>query len=123
MSSSDLNSSFWQIPLHKNSRKYTAFLHQEKSYEFNAAPFGLKTSTAALVRALDRVLLGLQDYVINYVDDLLIASETEEDHIEHLRSSKNSRHQGLQNTKKFQATKELFGPSKFQRKVHKPLCR
>lgn len=79
----DLNMSFWQIPLTEDSKKYTAFLLKGKCYQHNVTPFGLKTSTAALVRGLDKVLTGLMDCVISYVDDLLI-SETEEKHIQDL---------------------------------------
>ena len=53
MSTMDLTSSFWQIPLTEESKKYTSFLHEGKCHEICVTPFGLKTSTAALVRALD----------------------------------------------------------------------
>ena len=53
MSTMDLTSIFWQIPLAEESKKYTAFLHEGKCYEFCVTPFSLKTSTAALVIALD----------------------------------------------------------------------
>ena len=46
MSTMDLTSSFWQIPLAEKSKKYTAFLHEGKCYEFCVTPFGLKTSTS-----------------------------------------------------------------------------
>ena len=84
LSSLDMNMSFWQIPLHSDSKKYTAFLYKGKCYEYNVTPFGLKTSTAALVRGLDYVLAGLSDFIISYVDDLLIASESEQEHLLHL---------------------------------------
>ena len=35
MSSLDMTSSFWQVPLQTESKKYTAFQHRGKSYEFN----------------------------------------------------------------------------------------
>lgn len=41
MTTIDLTSSFWQIPLEGNSKKYTAFLHRGKYYEYNTTPFGL----------------------------------------------------------------------------------
>ena len=84
MSSLDMNMSFWQIPLHPSSKQYTAFLYKGRCYEHNVTPFGLKTSTSALVRGLDHVLAGLHEFIISYVDDLLIASENEEDHLQHL---------------------------------------
>ena len=79
-----MSSSFWQIPLHTNSKKYTAFQHRGKSYEFNMVPFELKTSTAALVRGLDHALQGIGDHVISFVDDTLITSDSTEQHLRHL---------------------------------------
>ena len=84
LSSLDMNMSFWQIPLHSDSKQYTAFLYKGKCYEYNVTPFGLKTSTSALVRGLERVLSGLDEFVISYVDDILIASENEDEHLIHL---------------------------------------
>ena len=82
----DLNMSFWQIPLHPDSRKFTAFLYKGKCYEHVVTPFGLKTSTAALVRGLDTVLGDLGEFVIPYVDDILIASESDHAHLQHLET-------------------------------------
>ena len=47
-------------------------------------PFGLKTSTAALVRRLDDGLQGIGDHIISFVDDTLITSESTTQHLEHL---------------------------------------
>ena len=66
------------------SEKYTAFQHRGKSYEFNVVPFGLKTSTAALVRGLDHALQEIGDHIISFVDDTLVSSESMEQHFEHL---------------------------------------
>lgn len=57
MSSLDMTSSFWQVPLHTDSRKYTAFQHRGRTYEFKViVPFVLKISTATLVRRLKHTL-------------------------------------------------------------------
>ncbi|XP_023288921.1 uncharacterized protein LOC111674083 [Orussus abietinus] len=85
MSTLDLTSSFWQVPLHPDSRKYTAFLHQGRCYEFIVTPFGLKTSTAALVRGLEPVLRNVSAGILNFVDDILCTARTFEQHIEQLR--------------------------------------
>ena len=83
MSSLDLRSSFWQIPLSEQSRKYTAFSHRGRCYEFCVTPFGLRTSTASLVRGLGPILKGL-DNTINFVDDLLCMSEDFDQHLDNL---------------------------------------
>ena len=84
MSTMDLTSSFWQIPLAEESKKYTAFLHEGKCYEFCVTPFGLKTSTAALVRALDFVLNGLGNFYVTFIDDIFCSSENINQHLHHL---------------------------------------
>ena len=83
MSTMDLTSSFWQVALDKDSRKYTAFIIDNKVMEFNVVPFGLSTSSAALIRALDYDG-DLHEFVIPFVDDLLCISTTFEEHIRHL---------------------------------------
>ena len=86
MSSLDLTSSFWQIPLKEESKQYTAFMHEGKIYEFEVCPFGTKVSTAALVRGLDFVLRGLGNNIINFVDDVLCISSSEIQNLIHLEN-------------------------------------
>lgn len=42
MTTTDLTSGYWQIPLHPASRKYTAFLYNSQMYQFCRLPFGLR---------------------------------------------------------------------------------
>lgn len=83
----DLRASFWQIPLDVDSRRYTAFLYNGKSYVFKVMPFGIKTATASFSRAMD-IILGseVREYAINYVDDLLITSSSIEHHLHHIKA-------------------------------------
>lgn len=75
MSSTDLAAGYWQIPLHEESRKYTAFLYDSKMYQFRRIPFGLKTAGSAFMRAV-RCALGsnFDDFLTIYVDDFLVAT-------------------------------------------------
>lgn len=84
-STTDMNSGYWQIPLEENSKQYTAFLFDGHLYEFNRIPFGLKTAGSGFIRALS-IALGqeLEEFISCYVDDILVASETFGQHIEHL---------------------------------------
>lgn len=81
----DLSNSFWQIPLCEYDRKFTAFLHRGQVYQFLRVPFGLRTASSALIRALN-IALGeeTRGFVTCYVDDLVITSRTFEEHLEHL---------------------------------------
>lgn len=83
MSNLATTSSFWQVPLHPDSRQYTEFQYRGRSYEFRIMPFGLKTSTAALARGFEHALLGMDEHIITFVDDTLITSENHQ-HLEHL---------------------------------------
>ena len=86
MSSIDLTSSFWQIPLAKESRDYTGFLYKGKCYRYTVTPFGLKTSLASLTCGLDKVLCDeVKKFTILYVDDCLCVSENIDEHLVHLR--------------------------------------
>ena len=76
MSTMDRTSGFWQFPLAEESKKYTAFLHEGKCYEFCVTPSGLKKSTAALIRALDFVLNGLGNFYLTFIDDISVPLKT-----------------------------------------------
>ena len=81
----DLRSSYWQIPLTRDSRKYTAFRYNGRLYEYLVLPFGLKTAVASFSRAMDKILGSeVRTFVTTYVDDLLIASKDREEHCRHL---------------------------------------
>lgn len=81
----DLKNSFWLIPLHKDSRKYTGFSIEGNIYQFCVVPFGLQSSSAALIRALQVILNKYDDFCNHYVDDILIFSENEKKHYEHIK--------------------------------------
>lgn len=81
MSSFDLQHSFWQMPLSENSKKYTAFQFEGRTYEFNVVPFGLKTSGAALIRGLEKVICEVPD-TLTYIDDILCLGKEVPTHIQ-----------------------------------------
>ena len=56
-----------------------------KIYEFNVVPFGIKTSSAALIRGLDLAVSDLEDFLITFVDDLLCLSNNFETHLKNLQ--------------------------------------
>jgi hypothetical protein len=71
----DLSSAYHQIPLHEDSRPYTAFLFNSTVYQFKRVPYGFKNSLPAFVRAIKLALGG--DHFKSaafYVDDILIHS-------------------------------------------------
>ena len=86
LSTIDMVSSYWQIPLSVSSRKFTAFKYNEKVYQFKVLPFGLSTSVASFTRCMEMVLgPEVKDFAVNYVDDILVTSKTFDNHLLHLR--------------------------------------
>lgn len=88
LSTIDLSKAFWQIPLDPESRKYTAFrVFGRGLFQFTRLPFGLVNSPATLSRLMDQVLgYGeLEPNVFVYLDDIVIASNTFEEHLRSLK--------------------------------------
>ncbi|KAJ3662473.1 hypothetical protein Zmor_006821 [Zophobas morio] len=85
MSTIDLRASYWQIPLCPESTQYTAFLFNGQSYTCQVLPFGLKTAVGSFSRAMD-IILGpeVRQFTVNYIDDLLIVSDSFDQHLLHL---------------------------------------
>lgn len=78
----DLKSGYHQITLAERDREQTSFSVNGGKYEFCRLPFGLKNAGSIFQRAIDDVLHEQIDkscYV--YVDDVIIFSKTEDDHI------------------------------------------
>lgn len=86
LTSIDLRSSFWQIELDPKCREYTAFLCFGVCYRFRKLPFGLNISSSAFIRGLNTVLPEkLKQKITSYVDDILIAGKSWEEHNNTLR--------------------------------------
>ena len=80
----DLASGYWQIKVRANSQEKTAFATHQGLFEFKVMPFGVMNAPAVFQWLMQRVLSGLQ-FVSVYLDDIIVYSETLEDHVSHLR--------------------------------------
>ncbi|XP_058840771.1 uncharacterized protein LOC131696235 [Topomyia yanbarensis] len=88
LSTIDLTQAFLQVPLNRESRKYTAFSIPGKGlFQFTRLPFGLINSPATLSKLMDRVLGygALEPSIFVYLDDIVVVSNSFEDHIQKLR--------------------------------------
>jgi RNase H-like domain found in reverse transcriptase/Reverse transcriptase (RNA-dependent DNA polymerase) len=65
-------------------RIITAFSPPGKKVHFNRLPMGMGLSPAAMQRAMDLLLQGLE-FVKKYIDDILCFSDSEDEHFEHWR--------------------------------------
>jgi hypothetical protein len=81
----DLNQAYHQIPLSKESKPLTAFCTDWNLYQYRRVPFGIATGAQVLTRLLDLVFHDVKfDFVYHYLDDLVIYSETFEQHLDHV---------------------------------------
>jgi hypothetical protein len=89
----DLRSGFHQIPMDEGSILKTAFWfvsgkNPPQLLAYKRMPFGLKNASAKFQRVMDRELerSGCKEFAFAYIDDLLIASNTYEEHVAHVHS-------------------------------------
>ena len=82
----DLASGYWQIEMDPASQEKSAFVTHHGLFEFRRMPFGLCNAPATFQRLMQTVLAGLEWHCcFIYLDDILVASQTFEEHMEHLR--------------------------------------
>ncbi|GFU78886.1 retrovirus-related Pol polyprotein from transposon 17.6 [Trichonephila clavipes] len=85
-SSMDLRSGYWQIEIDEADREKTAFITPEGLYEFKVMPFGLCNAPATFERMMDNLLRHFKwTMCLCYLDDIIVFSETFEDHLIRLR--------------------------------------
>jgi hypothetical protein len=81
----DLKSGFHQIPVWEPDIPKTAFATPIGNFEYTKMPFGLKGAPATFQRVMDDTLgPALRGFTRVYLDDLLVYSESLEDHCVHL---------------------------------------
>ncbi|EGG16201.1 hypothetical protein DFA_09229 [Cavenderia fasciculata] len=82
----DLKDGFNQIRIKDEHTHKTAFSTPSGHYEYTVIPFGLRNAPSAFVRAINAAFADILDtFVIIYIDDILIFSENENDHYEHIK--------------------------------------
>src|SRR5262245_26900939 len=83
----DLARGYWQIAMHPDSIKYTAFMTPNGQYEFTVMPFGLKQTPGWFQLLMNTVL---QPYInkicVVYLDDMIIYSKNFEQHKKDLKT-------------------------------------
>jgi hypothetical protein len=78
---------FWQLQLRSSDRPFTAFTIPGKGqYHWRTCPQGLMGAPASFSRLMD-VLLADAENVLAYIDNVLVHSQTHEQHLKHLAAA------------------------------------
>ena len=80
----DLRSGYYHISLKESAKPKSAFvLSSLGKYQFNRVPFRLAQAPAYFQKLINDVLKGC-NFAMGYLDDILIYSRSEKEHLEHL---------------------------------------
>lgn len=79
----DLKNGFHQVNMAPDSIKYTSFVTPQGQFEYVKMPFGLKNGPSVFQRFINNALRDLirNNKIIVYLDDILIATKTVEEHL------------------------------------------
>ena len=81
----DLHSGYYHIGFTEGAKPKTAFVTPHHKWHFNRVPFGLAQALSYFKQLMNQVLQGL-DFAIAYLDNIVIFSNNELEHLQHLET-------------------------------------
>ena len=85
----DMKSRFWQIQIKPKDRYKTTFTVPFGHYEWNVMPFGLKNAHSEFQNMMNDIFNEYTKFSIVYIDDVLIFSNSIEEHFKYLKNFQN----------------------------------
>ena len=84
----DMKSGFWQFQFKLEDRYKTAFTVPFGYYEWNVMPFDLKNAHSEFQNIINEIFNKYTRFSIVYIDDVLIFSNSIEEHFKYLKNYK-----------------------------------
>lgn len=81
----DMTRGYWQVPLDEESVPLSAFVTPFGHFAWRVMPFGLRNAPATFSRLVNKLLRGMDEFAAAYLDDILIFSNSWEEHLNHIR--------------------------------------
>ena len=81
-----MKSGFWQIQIKPEDKYKTAFTVTFGHCEWNVMPFGLKNASSEFQNMMNEIFNDYTRFFIVYIDDVLIFSNSIEEHFKHLKN-------------------------------------
>lgn len=78
-----MKSGYYQIQIQPEDRHKTAFTCPVGFYQWKVIPFGLKNAPAFFQRRMN-FIFAKYDFIVTYIDDILIHSPDVQTHLKHL---------------------------------------
>jgi hypothetical protein len=82
----DMRSGYHQLRIRPSDIPKTTFITKYGLYEFTVMSFGLTNASAFFLNLMNSVFMDYLDrFVVVLIDDILIYSQSEDEHVDHLR--------------------------------------
>ena len=82
----DLRVGYWQVRIEEGDEPKTTCVTRYGSYEFLVMPFGLTNAPATFCNLMNNVVFNyFDDFVVVYLDDIVIYSRSLEEHVNSLK--------------------------------------